>query len=88
MKAEVDAVVARQQARVAEWEAAVSEEESALAAKHNTLQVGCCASTELHCFTMIALSHLTHFPSDGVKGHTLGLHNVGLVMHSVCTCIC
>ena len=38
MKAEVDAVVARQQERVADWEAAVAEEESALAAKQHELQ--------------------------------------------------
>ena len=39
MKAEVDAVVARQQQRVADWEAAVAEEEAALAAKQQELQV-------------------------------------------------
>ena len=39
MKAEVDAVVARQQQRVADWEAAVAEEEGALAAKQQELQV-------------------------------------------------
>lgn len=39
MKAEVDAVVARQQERVADWEAAVAEEEAALAAKQQELQV-------------------------------------------------
>ena len=40
MKAEVDAVVARQQERVADWEAAVAEEEAALAAKQQELQAG------------------------------------------------
>ena len=54
MKAEVDAVVARQQARVAEWEAAVSEEESALAAKHNSLQVQGHCSTQLQNDTVIS----------------------------------